>query len=303
MRTEIEKSEKESLERFNFMKDARDKIVSTLEKIKVTDDTSEAIATQQLSVAKNFTVEIETLRKMIKDPYLQTGKRIDEAAKSLLGTVPEKMDVLGKELLAWKQVKVAIVKKELEAAQAIQNEIIQYQGKAILAINKAHTKSDLSKVFLEFIGKDNTSFPSDEHWGKFVSDAKEMLAVIKRHGKLRLDQINELANAPVEQKETLIAKQEVQTAEIVVETAKAEISATENAIAIAQATKTTGVRKDWKFTVINQLEVWAKFLIVDEAKVREWMREQVKEGKFEPGKSYIVCGIKYEQVDSLTIRK
>ena len=296
--TEIEKAEKTSLERFNFLKTTKTKLITTLQSIKVVDETSSAIATQQLSNAKGFTSEIEALRVIIKKPYLDTCKNIDAAAKDLAEDVTKQMGILGADLLAWKQIQAEKAEIELAAAQAIQKKIIEYQSAALVAITKCETVKQLGEVFKEYV----LEFPADEVWGKFLEDANAMKEIIKKHGKLKKDQIIELENTPIENLSSVEAKQEIQTAEVVITQSSPDFTAVNTAIASASSVKTTGIRKDWKSKVLNIAELPLSFMIVDEAKVNEYMRAQVKSGRFAPGTTYREFGCEFKQEESLSIR-
>lgn len=299
MSKEIEVIEKSSLDRFNFLKDQSSKISKILETIEVKDDTSEAIAVQKLSEAKAFVGEIESLRVIVKKPYLDTGKKIDEAAKLLAAPVESRYKTLSDSVLVYKQEKAKAERERLAKAQEVRNKLIRYQSESIVEINKASTMKELSDVYKVRV----LSFPLAEEWGEFAKDAEEMKAIIIKHGKLRKAQIEELANAPVEKIEEIKTKQETESAEHLVEDITAKTNNVDTVIATVAATKTTGVRKDWAFEVINPDLIPREFLIPNEAKIREFMRNQVTTNVFESGKSYEINGIKFEQKETLTIRK
>lgn len=299
MTKEIELAEKASINRFNFLKEVGTEHVNKLSLIKVTDDTSEAIATQQYSNAKAYVSEIESLRVIVKQPYLETGKKIDEVAKGLKQPVVDAMEVLGVELLAFKQEKKRLADLEIAEANKVQAQILKYQEESIAEINKCANVKELSVVFKNRI----IDFPADETWGKFTEDALNMKNAIIVVGKFKKQQIVDFELAPEKVKAELIENQQIEATVKINEVTETTWLKAEEAKALANMNKPySGTRKDWKFKVINRHDIPERFLMVDEKAVNEYMREQVKLGKFEKGNNYHCFGFMFKQEESLSIK-
>jgi hypothetical protein len=298
MSKEIELAEKSSINRFDFLKEVGVEHIKKLSLIKVTDDTSEAIATQQYSNAKSYVAEIESLRVIVKQPYLEISKKIDEAAKGLKQPVTDAMEVLGVSLFAFKQEKKRLADIEIAEANAIQAEIIKYQEVAIAEINKCANVKELSVVFKNRI----IDFPADETWGKFTEDALNMKNAIIVVGKFKKQQIVDFESAPDKVKAEMVENQQMEAIEKINEVTETTWLKAEEAKALANMTKPSGTRKDWKFKVINRHDIPERFLMVDEKAVNEYMREQIKLGRFEKGNNYHCFGFMFKQEESLSIK-
>lgn len=298
MSVELEKVEKASISKFDFLKETGVKQIGKLKAIVVKDETSEAIASQQLSNAAAYVKEIEAIRIAEKKEPFELCTKIDSKAKELSIPVQEAMAPLKQSLLAWKDKVAKEAAEKLKIAQEIQNKIIQYQSEAILEIGKCNTHADLAIIFKKRI----TEFPADEVWGEYVADAKAVIAVIKSHGSLRNKQIKELETATIGTEEEVIQKQQIETAEIVVETTTPALQKSNNVIAQASITKPTGTRKTAAIEVINIDAVPREFMSVDEAKVMAYFKAQVAFGKFAKGVEVVENGIKYYYKTGLIVK-
>lgn len=292
--------QQKDLQKFNELKATAEEHILILSQIQITDNNSEAIATQQLSSAKAYVKHVESIRVEMKAPYLDMGKQIDTAAKTLNSPVDEWVEKVGKSLLAWKQ---AAQRKREEEANRLANlkaKIISYQTESILEINACKTVSpELAGVFKKRIAE----FPADDQWGEFVAEAHEMKKVLMAHGKSKKASLEELAKATSkEEVEKIEVAQQIQEAEAIQATQEIVIEKADNAIAKVESQTTTNIRKDWKATVFDFNAIPREFLILDEKKVKEYMREKVAKGDFVSGQTYQEFGIQFKQEETLLVR-
>lgn len=260
---------------------------NNIKDLKVTDDNSEAIVNQRLSEAKALLNAIEKKRTELKAPYLDAGREIDNIAKQLTEDLNKAFSDIKEELRLYKVKKEEERQKELQRLQKIQAEIDNRKTLALAAIAKAETKSDLSAIFVEHV----KNFPQDLLSGEFKQDCELVLNAIKSAGSNRLKQIVEGIKP--------VATEEIIPVETAPEVAPSKLT---EAIASAEATKTTGLRKTWKFELSDIFKVPAAWLKIDEEKVKEWMKIAIENGNLNDGDVKVINGVKFYQSTGVVIK-
>jgi hypothetical protein len=266
---------------FDVLKRQCESIATVLDALNITDDNTEAIATQRISEAKEALKNLDEKRKELKAPALEQGRLIDEAAKKLSSLLSGPVEASSKKLLVFKQEKEAKKKKELEALEAKKKIVVDYQTEAISFINNCNSKEELSSAFVKYVQK----FPSDEEWGDLAESAKEVLTNIKKAGSQKLKAIVEgVPTAPIEV--PIIATNAV----------------IEDKIAAVAVQKTGGIVRTWDWDLFDKMQVPLDLLTVDTKKVDELMKALKENGELVDGAEKVVYGIKFYQKETLRVK-
>lgn len=257
------------------------KIADLCKQIEVTDDNSLAIATQNLSKANDVVKQIENTRKVLKQPSIDEGKKIDSIAKEISSPIEDAVSVGKSKILVYQQQERQKQEKEKQRVDAIKNNIQRYSLDAIHEMNMATTDTELVAAYDKFV----KTFPSKETWQEFDAEAQVMRGQLKDYASQRRIVINK----PAEADETVQSVIEEKIAETV-----AEVTET----AVIEPTRPKGLTETWKFAVVNEAEIPREMLILDEKKVKEWL----KLNKENLQNNQIVGGIKFYIEESIRLR-
>jgi hypothetical protein len=266
---------KSSLLKFENVKLQLDKAAETCLQIKVTDSDSLSVAENNMGKMNDLVKVIEKTRKDEKQPYLEKGQAIDAAA----AYVSELSEVALKHL---KDEKIAYIRKveaENKRKQDIQDsiektkhwcqsrlEMVKDYAGCDYCINRLLEVLDREAVYQEF-------FPQIQ---EVVSDYTRLFNLKKQEFA---------AESPDE----LEAIKEVQ-AEIKQNIESADIPKVEVEII-------SKVRRPWCFEIVDINLVPKEFLMIDESKVKEYLKansESLEDGK-------VVNGIKYYKDLKVTV--
>lgn len=102
----------EEILQFEALKKQSQTIAENCSKLTVTDATSLAIATQNLSKAKESIRNIEKIRKATKDPYLKAGQQLDALARNLSSPIEDALKAGEKAILEYNKIEEQKARQE-----------------------------------------------------------------------------------------------------------------------------------------------------------------------------------------------
>lgn len=252
--------------------------------IKVKDETSLAIANQKLSYVSNHLKVIEEKYEELKAPIRKAGKEVDSANNELKAPMLAAKEYLKNEILEWNK---EVMRKEAEL-----------RAKAAEEANVAAEKriTDYIKQVKDWFVSQLAQTTAVEHGTGMLESIKGLQPAVMM-GKYSAE-YTELINSYTLLFQTKIKELQVSVAPGTTEsnlqtlgghlaghidniatetTAKQEMAVMaqeeiKQDIANLDATKANNVRFNWKFEVVDIKEVPLDFLMVDEAKVREYIK-------------------------------
>ena len=315
-----------SLEQINQFKEEVDKVGENCLKIKVVDEGTMSIATNNLSKVNDLVNLIEAKRVEIKAPYLSSGTLIDQTAKSIAEKAIAAVAHLKQELKQWELQRIELENKKREELQKehekklaeieaqkqkrkqvesyISNELTPWLKKQYAFIK---TAEDADKILNTL----KTKWPPAEKFGELLEQGNDLrfsyisLITTKKEQIINADSINEEEKAIVKQKEDLIQQRELiakkerelleKEAAIAAEKAKKEAEAKlkeeQDRLAKEEAEKAAKTRKTWKFELVDKTKLKPEWITVDESAVKQYLKEnkdKIKHGE-------IIDGIKFYQ--------
>jgi len=267
---------------FDALKKQSTEIAEKCLKLKVSDEVTKAVATQNLSKALGVVKDIEKIREEMKSPYFQAGKQIDAAAKALSAPIVAAIDEGKKSILAYDQEQRQKALAEQNRILAIKTAIATYSNQAIAEMDKASNYDELKATRTQWI----VNAPKDK-WSEFLPDFEAAILNLNEYAKsLRVGLLTPAESDPIE-------------AETIKEVVLAEIASVGLAeIKSVEVPKLAGSRKTWKHEVVDFAQIPREMLVLDEAKIKAFMSEN----KNLLTDGCIVKGIKFFQVESLSIR-
>lgn len=266
---------KSSLLKFENVKLQLDKAAETCLQIKVTDENSLAICENQLGKINELVKAVESVRKSEKEPHFDRCKAIDAAA----AYVSELPEVALKHLKDEKIAYIKAVEAENKRKKDIQDSIEKTKTwcQSRLEMVKDHADCELC------INRLNEVLGREAIYQEFFPQIQEVVSYYAR--LFRLKQQEFAAESPDE----LEAIKEVQ-AEIKQNIESADVPKVEIEVI-------SKVRRPWTFEVVDINLVPKEFLMVDESKVKEYLK--VNSDSLEDGK--VVNGIKYYKDLKVTV--
>lgn len=268
---------KASLSKFENVKQQLDKRAKQCLLIKVTDEASLSVCENNMAKMNDLIKEVESVHKEVKKPHWDNCTAIDAAKNYVLDFEINPVDYL-------KAEKVDYIKKvEAEAKR------------------KADLQDDFNKAksFLEErLGKESNLEECDA-WIKRLSIAPDIIKWQELTINVMELQKNYIALFTLKKQELLAIEtaspDEIEAIKQVQEEAKANIQ--EVVVDNAPVVEIKKVRRTWKFEVSNLADVPRSFLMVDESKVKEWMKSN--ENVLVDGG--VVNGIKFFKEISTTV--
>ncbi len=291
------------LEEFNKLKASIDEHVKNLLLIKVTDETSQAVANQQLSKAKQLDKEVDARHALVKEEALRFCQSADLAKRTLKAPLApatlhvetelleynKKVEANNQAILIELERQQGILQQEAEASQqALITQMGEFEARAFKLINEATTPADLSFVYTNYV----IAFPA-------VYDAN-IKDRISKLGKAKLNVVQFPGSAHEEtylfmRDEYLGVKQEI-VAPVVAPVPQFDVIEAKKSV-IANSSS-TNIKKTWKHEVVSLEAVPLAWLIVDESKVKAFIKEN--SDKFVDGD--ILNGIKYFLESSVKVK-
>ncbi len=256
---------KASLLKFENVKLQLDKAAETCLQIKVTDDASLSICEQNLGKINELVKAVENVRVSEKAPHFEKCKAIDAAA-AYVSELPESA------LKHLKDQKIAWVKLNDDYNSFLN--WIKGKYNNLLLVSECD-------AFLTKLNKPLTD-------NKWLSLESKVLAEIDKYKKLvelKKEELIALENATPDEAEAIIQN---------AEEAKAEI---ESAVEETPIETISKIRRPWSFEVVDVSLVPLHFLMVDESKIKAYMKanqDTLKDGE-------VINGIKYYKGIGVTV--
>lgn len=257
---------KSSLLKFENVKLQLDKAAETCLQIKVTDENSLAVMENQLGKMNDLVSAVNEMHKVGKKPYLDKCNAYDGAKNYVLDFKVDPIEYLKNEKIAF--IKLTADYNSFLSWIKTSYDILENVGGCDL-----FTKT-LSKEVKE------------ERWKGFTERVKAEVEKYKKLVELKKEELTALENATPDEAEAI--KQNA-------EEAKQEIESADVAPAISFSFKKT--RNPWTYEVVDINSVPKEFLMVDESKVKEYLK--ANSDSLEDGK--VVNGIKYYKDLKVTV--
>lgn len=267
---------------FEALKKKSIEIAAQVDKIMVTDDTTKAIAVQNISLMKSVMKEVEDAHKELKAPYWYACKVLDGLKNGLYDPMKKSCDAGTLKVLSYDQEVRRKAAEEQNRIIAIKNAIVKYSNDTIAEMNSCTDMEKLREVRTRLI----VNAPKDK-WAEFLPDFEAMILNLNDYAKSRRTVIETPVMADPEES--------IAIAEVIVENASV-IGIQE--IIEAKVEKQKGVRTTWGFEVVDLSQLPLEWLMPDEAKIKLTMK--VNADKLEDGK--VVNGVKFFLKESLSIR-
>lgn len=287
---------------FEYTKEMLSELVEQVSVIQIVDSTSLGIANQKLSLIGNYRKEIESKRKELKQPFLDGGKKVDDAAKELDAILSKGNDDLKSKIGAWEKARL---EKERELQQKALEEARKKEAEANGIAEKARIVNYMAQV-KDWLEKGLAGCTTIEHGNQMLESMKglqpfavmgdyqqEYKALIEMYEKLFRTKVGELegkiAKGTTENHINVLGGQlndhieslKVQVAEKQQELTKVETEIVQEMNNL-QEEKASNVAFLWKFDVVSPENVPSMFMSIDEKKIREWMnnnKENLKDGE------------------------
>ncbi len=288
---QLTKTPDTGIEKFEQLQKSVNEQISALTTIQVIDETSLAVANQQLSKAKQFENFIDEARLLIQEKEFKFCKEVNAKAKVLAVPLETSQKEMKDKILTYTKAEqirkqreleeIAKKQKEVEQEQLrlqqeennkaikLQEDIVKFESQGFNAIHTAKTMEELSTAYTTFV----LSFPKE--YGDVVLGRIKSLGVAK--AKMLSPDVtadkNEVARSYNEVYATVTGT-EVKIEAKVIETPLAVVTALEEQkqnIIIQSAP--TNIRKNWDWEVDDIRAVPIEWLMVDEKKVDEWKKQ------------------------------
>lgn len=318
----------QSLDVLSQFKTQAEAIKANCEAIIITDDTTFAVAKQNLSKANDLAKYIEEERVRIKAPYLVAGKEIDRIGAELKEPLDSAITHIKNQIKEWDakleerkaeekrqlELKAQEEAKKLEEEQKKSREILEsITGKYTkwfkdkLASIKSADDADkvLAYIHTNYPAKDtflqhgDLAYELRDNYVALINAKKEqiisadMMSEEEKQLSARREEI-QLQKEKLTEEERLLAVK-AEEARLERERKEAEAKAAEEAEKLKakqETEKTSGVRKIWKFELVDKSKLPIEWIALDEAAVKSYMKEnELQEG--------IVNGVKFYQEASV----
>jgi len=244
--------------RFLERKSRINDLIKKCDSLAIKDDASLIIATQCFTELKEEKSAIEKDRKTLKAPWIAGGDAIDELAKTFSVPMDASLEKGRAKGLAYNQEKRIKAEKKEARIKKIKDTISLYAKTAVNLFDNCKSEAELKKVRQDLV----INFPGEEQWFEFTEEANIMKVTLNDYCILRRVAIN----TPAESDD--VAVEEVKEA-IVAQSA--EIASVE--VADASFKTTSKLKDEWKFEVIDKMQLPADFLSVNEVKINAFIRE------------------------------
>lgn len=324
---EIQQVTKNSLVQVETFKAEVTALAEKCNLIIVESESTLAVGQQNLAKANSIINTIETLRTNLKAPYLAAGRLIDSTCKDVSEPLVKSVAGLKSQIAGWEKKRIeeekakqeairikfeqeqAAIKKEEDRKNAIRDYIANRAEPVLKSCFEACiTLNDCEQQ----IKKIETNYKPREFFQEFADQAYELrdryLNLIKN--KMSVLALAQNSDAKVSQAELFLAeeKQKIELERIELEKREARIKRAEEEAAIqkqqeeakrlaleeeermrmlADASRTKGVRYTWAFEVADIKNVPMEWLILDEKKVKEYLKEN------KPEQEGVINGVRF----------
>lgn len=288
-----------SIDAINYYKASVESISANCKLISIKDETTLAIAQQNLSKANTLLTDLENKIKAIRKPYNDQLKKIGEVGSGLTSPLEEAVKHLKSEVLRWEEKRVEEAKKVEPIISAVNNRdqltadkerkrsIVASIYKIKIALDMAYEVCITPDTCDEKMQSIEEKYKPDEFWGEYLFEAtnlKRLYLELIRQRKLELMAAN-LGNENqvaffVRQEESL--KEGIKEVIYQLETrSNKELEDLDYLINITPALgipviaapKTRNIRYSWDFEVTDMNLVPRGWLQIDESAVKEYIKE------------------------------
>ncbi len=256
---------KASLLDFENVKLQINEAAETCLKIKITDSSSLAVAENQLGKMNDLVLAVEKMHGKWKKPHWDKCKAYDNAKNYVLGFEVDPIEYLKKQKENWVKLN--------DNYNSFLNWIKDKYSNLLLV-------SDCD-AFLTKLNKPLT----DNKWLSLESKVLTEIDKYKKLTELKKEELIALENATPDEAEAILQNSEE---------AKAEI---ESAVEETPIETISKIRRHWSFEVVDVSLVPLHFLMVDESKIKAYMKanqDTLKDGE-------VINGIKYYKGIGVTV--
>lgn len=263
-----------SLSKFEGVKAQMDLESSKLNLIEIKDETTLSILEQSMSKLNDLVVRVEEVRVSEKKPHLDNCNAIDNAAKYVV-TASKKSILDAKDR---KVVWIKAIEAENKRKQDIQDKIDAMS---------TYFNEKIESEDLTVINKMKTTFGGVK-LDNYAERSKEVEALVLNFLKIiniRIIELDSLGNASPDEQEAI--KESLEEAkQAVQETVQENKVAQESLVSFSTPKKT---RRPWTYEILDLTKVPREWLILDEDKVKEYIKvngDTLVDGQ-------VLSGIKY----------
>lgn len=267
---------KSSLLKFENVKLQLDKAAETCLQIKVTDENSLAVCENQMGKVNELIKAVEFVRVAEKKPYFEKCKAIDSAAAYVSESSEEALNHLKNEKIAYIRKVEAENKRKLE----LNNAFIKLKEYLEEKLNQSDGMLNFKTIIAKLEEPVNK-----EKWQELTEQVE-----LSNKNYLTLFKLKE---KELEGGSTNIIDDAINKA--MIEEAKANIESAD--VPKVEVEVISKVRRLWTFEVVDINSVPKELLMVDESKVKEYLK--ANSDSLEDGK--VVNGIKYYKDLKVTV--
>lgn len=268
---------------FSALKKQATDIAEQCNKLTVTDDTSLAVTTQNLSKAQDTIKDIEAKRVLLKKPFYDAGTQIDALAKKLSLPIQTAVAAGKNKILAYNAEVKRKALVESNRILGIKNAIADYSNDAIAEMDNCKTMEELREVRERLV----VNHPGAEKWFEFLPNFLETRNTLNEYAKSVKTRI--LTPAQADEEETIAIAEVIQEANNQIGT---------EAIAETVVAKLKGSTQRLKWRVSSLEEVPLEWLQVNDKEVEDYK----KNNKDTITDGFVFQGIEFYFEESLTIR-
>lgn len=308
MNQEIEKTQladEKALAGFNKMKTTIDEQIKNLQDIKVTDDTSLAVASQQLSKAKQLNKQIDEAHATVKEEALRFCQAADKAKKSFKIPLETAMAVTETEVLKYdaevkkkKAAELAKLEKEQQGireqqekeATALRTEMTEFAFRAFKNINESAKAEDLALIYDQYV----TKFP--ENYDVAIKNR------IIKLGTAKIGIIKVTLTPAEYEKVYNEVTGIVPEIKVISTTGMPKFDAIESEKAVIMSSGPTNIKQEWNFEVADKTQIPLMFLEVNDSSVKAWIKEAVKNGVLKDDQECVINGFKFFQTSKVKVK-
>lgn len=281
--------------KFEIEKKSASDLTIKCNNIKITDETTLAMATQTLSQANEALKKIEAKGKELREPYTKASKMIIELEKAITKTLEASIEAGKLKLRAWNDEQEKI-KKEADAQMTKEQGLL---SKVAADLTPKIDQAATPERCQELIDSINAKFPDItkfKYFSKEALESKNRFIDLLKLKKTSLEKILEGGKGTIEAFAEL-KKQEIETAKATEEATQSTEDKKE-AIAATIALPTSKFRKLWTYSIEDEKALPAEFLSPDPKKIKAYLdanKETFKDG-------HIFGGVKFYIDKSPSIR-
>lgn len=254
---------KQSIIKLEAVKTQLDQQAKQCMLIQVKDEDSLSICENNLSKIHSLVKTVEEVRVSEKKPFLDAGKAIDEVAKYVTNLSIEAVNHLKSEKKAY----VDKIEAENKRKKELQESVDKLSDWCKYKTEQIKTVEDCDVILNKL-----AECPGEEKYQEYYPQVKVLVELYTSMVELKKSTLQGADVVDTKQSEELIQKAS-ETAQQLVDTQK-ELNAVETI-----APSIGKVRKVWKFELLDITQVPMDWLMLDESKVKEWMKsQQLKDG-------------------------